>query len=268
MTPSAREEKIEMKQILDFGTLEAFITHLQTKNDIIGIVQYGSRDYTNMSPGGDYDLNIIIDGNIKTQIAGLHLHINSIPVDCGIISVNDLYQDESPSDFHSLLAKSKVLFDRNGLLSKQLIKIKKNWKLNITPIQEGELSFSRFITQHVVDKFENRLFDNEVYSRIFLGENIFTLLESYMKINELDPYNYKKALEIMKKQDNDTYILFEEYAKNHDLNKLLSITKELNNKVFSKYGGSWKNEEIIFHYRNPSDVLSDQDKQNIINLVF
>ena len=47
------------------------------------------------------------------------------------------------------------------------------------------MSFSRFITQHVVDKFENRLYENEVYTRIFLSENIFTLLETYMKINEL-----------------------------------------------------------------------------------
>ena len=257
-----------MKQLLDFDTLEAFINHLKLKEDIIGIVQYGSRDYTNMSPGGDYDLNIIIDEDVETQIAGLHLHINSIPVDCGIISVKDLYYDESPSDFHSLLARSKVLFDRNGLLSKQLIKIKEKWKLNIKPIQEGELSFSRFITQHVVDKFENRLYENEVYTRIFLSENVFTLLETYMKINELDPYNYKNALEIMKNQDNDTYILFEEYVKNHDLNRLLSITKELNSKVFSKYGGSWKKEEVIFHYKNPSDVLSDQDKRNIIELIF
>jgi hypothetical protein len=257
-----------MEQLLDFVTLETFINHLKLKEDIIGIVQYGSRDYTNMSPGGDYDLNIILDEDVETQIAGLHLHINSIPVDCGIISVKDLYYDESPSDFHSLLAGSKVLFDRNGLLSKQLIKIKEKWKLNIKPIQEGELSFSRFITQHVVDKFENRLYENEVYTRIFLSENIFTLLETYMKINKLDPYNYKNALEIMKNQDNDTYILFEEYVNNHDLNRLLSITKKLNSKVFSKYGGSWKKEEVIFHYKNPTDVLSDQDKRNIIELIF
>lgn len=257
-----------MDQLLDFDTLEAFINHLKSKKDIIGIVQYGSRDYTNMSPGGDYDLNIIIDKNIETQIAGLHLHINSIPVDCGIISVNDLFYNDSPSDFHSLLAKSKVLFDRDGLLSAQLTQIKDKWKLNIKPIQEGELSFSRFITQHVVDKFEKRLFENEVYTRIFLSENVFTLLETYIKINGLNPYNYKIALEIMERQDNDTYILFEEYVKNHDLNRLLSITKELNSKVFSKYGGSWKNDEVIFHYKNTSDVLSDQDKQNIIDLIF
>jgi hypothetical protein len=89
-----------------------------------------------------------------------------------------------------------------------------------------------------------------------------------MKINKLDPYNYKNALEIMKNQDNDTYILFEEYVNNHDLNRLLSITKKLNSKVFSKYGGSWKKEEVIFHYKNPTDVLSDQDKRNIIELIF
>jgi hypothetical protein len=257
-----------MDQVLDFETLEAFINHLKSKKNILGIVEYGRREYTNMSPGGDYDLNIIIDKNIKTQIAGVHLHINSIPVDCGIISVNDLYYDESPSDFHSLLAQSKVLFDRDGLLSAQLIKIKEKWKLNIKPIPEGELSFRRFITQHVVDKFENRLFENEVYTRIFLNENVFTLLETYMKINELDPYNYKIALEIMEKQDKDTYILFEKFVKNHDLDKLLSITKELNNKVFSKYGGAWKKNEVLFHYKNPTDVLSDQDKQNIIDLIF
>jgi len=257
-----------MKQLLDFTNLEEFISHLKSKDEIIGIVQYGNRDYKNMCPGGDYDLNLILDKQFQTPIGGLHFHINSIPVDCGIISINDLYMDSSPSDFHSILIKSLVLHDPTGEISKQLNKIKSIWKFNIIPIKEGEIEFERFIKQHVVDKFENRLFENEVYTRIFLSGNIFSLLEDYMKINKLDPYDFKTALKSMEETDNKTYKLFEDFVSTHDLHKQMFITKQLNNEVLHKIGGTWKNDEAVFHYKNFSDSINDEDKQKIIQLVF
>jgi len=257
-----------MKQEHYFKTLEDFIDHLKNKDEIIGIVQYGNRDYKNMSVGGDYDLNIIVDDKIETNIAGLHLHVNSIPVDCGIISIKDLFLDESPSDFHSILVDSRIIYDKNGSIEKQLKKIKEKWKLNIIPIKEGELAFERFIKQHVVDKFEHRLFENEVYTRIFLSGNIFSLLEAYMKINELNPYDFKNALQIMKENDNHIYKLFEEFVTNNNLENQISVTKEINNKVFNRYGGVWNKNEIVFHYKNSSDELSQIEKQKILNLIF
>jgi len=257
-----------MKQLLDFHNIEEFICHLKSKNEIIGIVQYGNRDYKNMDPGGDYDLNLILDKQFQTPIGGLHFHVNSIPVDCGIISINDLFMDSSPSDFHSILIESTVLHDPTGVITKQLNKIKQQWKLNIIPIKEGEVEFERFIKQHVIDKFENRLFENEVYTRIFLSGNIFSLLEDYMKINKLNPYDFKNALKTMKEIDSTTYELFEEFVSTHDLQKQLYITKQINNEVLYKIGGVWKNDEVVFHYKDFSDSINDEDKQKIVQLVF
>ena len=38
--------------------------------------------------------------------------------------------------------------------------------------------------------------------------------------------------------------------------------------IFKKFGGAWNRDEIVFHYKNPSDILTDQDKQKIVDLIF
>jgi len=257
-----------MQQKKDFSTIEEFIKHLKSKPEIVGIVQYGGRDYRDMSLGGDYDLNVVLDSDIKTKIAGLHFHINSIPVDCGLISLNDLRQDIPPSDFHCIMLNANILHDPTGIIQELILKIKGKWKLNISPFKESEIAFERFIKQHIVDKFEHRAYEDEVYSRIFLSGNIFFLLEDYMKINQLNPYDFKGALQIMRANDPEVYQLFTSFVKTSDLSKQIEVTKQLNHAVLAKIGGPWQKNEIVFHYKDSDDQFSDTEKQQIENLIF
>ena len=124
----------------DYDTLEAFIEQLKTKPGIVGILEYGRRRYQDMGPGGDYDLNIIIDASVQSKISGLHFHINQIPVDCGIIKIGDLYLKSSPSDYHYILLESRALYDATGDITKRLLEIREEWIWEIEPMSEGEVA--------------------------------------------------------------------------------------------------------------------------------
>lgn len=257
-----------MIQPRDFETLKTFIDHLASKSAIIGILEYGRRSYQDMSGGGDYDLNIIVDSSVESEISGLHFHINGIPVDCGIIKRDDLYLKSSPSDYHYVLLESRVLYDAKGNIGKRLLEIKEEWTWEIASMSEGEIAFERFIKQHIIDKFDKRLYENELYTRLFLSGNIFWLLEDYLKIEGLNPYDFKGGLGYMKEQHPEVYNLFEAFEKTSVLEEKLSITKRLNKEVLKKIGGPWRKNEILFHYADHSQGYSDEAKSYVVNLVF
>lgn len=257
-----------MTQAKEFTTIIDFIDHLKSKPSIIGILQYGNRDYVNMELGGDYDVNVIIDPAYESNVSGLHFYINQIPVDCGIINKEDLYEETAPSDFHCVLLDSKILYDATGEISPRIAEIKSLWKLDISRPTEGEIAFDRFIRQHILDKFEHRLYENEVYTRVFLSGNIFYLLESYMKIEGLNPYNFKGALEKMKEEEMETYQLFQAFEKTQDLQEKFTLTQRLTQAVLRKVGGPWKKGEIIFHYADDSQKCTEQEKDYVVDLIF
>ena len=257
-----------MIQSHDFPTLESFISHLKTKKEIVGILQYGSRDYRNMGPGGDYDMILIVSPEFETEIGGLHFHINQIPVDCGIISQNDLSNDEPPSDFHCLIADATVLYDPTGFLTIRLLELKPKWQISPKPMPISEIAFERFIKQHMIDKFEGREYDDPLYTQVFLSGNIFFLLEVYMKIHQLNPYDFKGALQKMKSDSPETYALFEAFNQTTDLKEKVSITKQINQAVLANIGGPWKENEILFHYLDEDANYTSSQMAEIIALIF
>lgn len=257
-----------MIQTTDFESLEDFIDHLKTKPEIIGILQYGSRNYKDMSVGGDFDLNIIVNSKVDTPIVGLHFHINKIPVDCGVIKADDLLEEIAPSDYHCVLISSKILYDPNDFLKARLPIIKKNWKLNIEHMSEGDIAFERFIRQHIVDKFLHREYHNELYTKVFLSGSIFWLLDLFIKIEQLNPYDFKGALSRMEKDYPKMYALFDAFESTQDLKEKMAIINKLNHTVLNKIGGPWKSDEILFHYADSNDTYSEEEKKSIIDLIF
>lgn len=258
----------QMIQPRDFETLSAFIDHLRAKPAILGILQYGNRDYRDMEPGGDFDFNVIVKDAFPAAINGLHFHINHIPVDCGIIEQAALYQDSPPSDYHCVLLKSEILYDPSGIIATRLAELKQIWTLAVPTLSIGEIAFERFIRQHIVDKFEHRMHEDEVYTRLFLSGNVFWLLEAYMKIEGLNPYDFKGALQYMKTNDPETYQRFEAFEMTHDLPQKMALTRELNTHTLRKIGGPWQKGEVIFHYAEGAESDSEAAKAYLLDLLF
>lgn len=257
-----------MKQPTTFPTIEAFIEHLKARPDIVGILQYGNRDYRDMSPGGDFDLNVILREGLTAPVAGIHLHAGGIPVDCGLMALADLRQERPPSDYHCVLVESVVLYDRTGDVADALEHIRGTWRMHIPPITEARTAFERFVTQHVIDKLEHRLYDDEVYSRVLLSGNIFWLLENYIMLHRLNPYGFREALAHMRDTHPQTYALFRSCVDTHDLAEQLVATKKLSEAVLRPVGGRWKEDELLFHYADMQAEYTDDMRSRAVDLLF
>ena len=172
------------KEPLDYLSIEEFITAMSKKEEIIGIMEYGNRSYTNIEKGGDYDCVLVTNEPLSLNINGAHFHIAGIPVDCMFKDLNAFVAD-TPGMFDVSVVNGKILYDETGELSKRVEVARLKWA-DQPDLTEGEISFLRFIARHCLDKVDHRLFADHLYSHYTMSISVDFYLTTYAKLHQLE----------------------------------------------------------------------------------
>lgn len=244
-----------------FDDIEGFIEHLKKNENIVGIVEYGGRTYTDMSVGGDYDLTVIFDKPISTNFTGVHFHIKGIPVDCMLLSKQDFISDTPLNEFLFVHLNCKVLYDKDNITSGLLNRIKANWSTQ-TNLSDFEVNLFRFTFKHVLDKLRHRLHDDELYTRYFIYSSIDWFLSCYARIKGWELGKPKLHLKLIGNQEP---VLFHIIAKLYSVNCLetqFELLAECASYMLESIGGLWKENEALFHLL--PDGKSDEEEQSRI----
>ena len=146
-----------------FETINDLIQHLKRNPNVYALVRYGGRRVNDDSPGGDFDLYVIID-KIETPIESIHFHLSRIPVDLNIRKLDDLLLAESVSFIDMVLPAGEILFDRNGEVTKLLPQLQNRWNPRTSTISNSQIDWERFSQKHVLDKLRFRLHEDIVFS--------------------------------------------------------------------------------------------------------
>lgn len=249
-----------------FSDIDSFIEHLKKKNDIVGIVEYGGRTHIDMSVGGDYDLTIIYNKPISHNVTGVHFHISDIPIDCMLLSVDDFSTDAPSNGFLLVHLKCIILYDKNGITQNILEKIKVKWKV-AEHLSDCERNTFRFTFQHIIDKLEHRLHENELYSKYFIFSSFDWFLECYAKIKKLEIGKPKDHLKYIKNNEPELLCIINQMYSTNDLNIQFEMLKKCANHILLPIGGLWAKNEVLFHIA-PDGVLVDEEQKTIIKSLF
>jgi len=248
-----------------FKDIRQFIESLKKNRDIVGILEYGGRCCDDMSKGGDYDLTVITRTQISKAIGGVHFHIDGIPVDCMIKSIDDFMRDDPTNRFDLVHLNCKVLFDRGGITHDLLERINRLWKKE-TELSKRDISWIRFTFKHVLDKLEHRLHEDTLYSNHFMSASLDWFLQCYAKIKKLEMGKPKSYLKYIKEYEPELYDNFARFYETVDINKRFGLLKICAEHIAESVGGLWKNGEILFHLNSGESSKSEQD--NVLNLIF
>lgn len=260
------EMEKQLEKIHSFDRIEDFIEHVKSKDDVIGIVEYGGRSFDNMYSGGDYDLSIILNKKISTNFNGVHFHIRKIPVDCMILSVEDFEESSPKNPFYLVHLDCKILFDRDNKTKKLLEKIHVNWAPNQL-LSSFEKHLFRFSFQHILDKLERRLYDDPLFTRVFIHSSFDWYLECYARINHLKVGQPKAHLEYIRANDMELYKLVNMLYSTVDIEKQFSALKRCAEKIMSPLGGLWKKNELLLHLLPEGEVVEEEENR-VVNLLF
>ena len=255
-----------LKDTNSFDDIQSFIEHLKKKKDIVGIVEYGGRAYTDMNNGGDYDLTVIFNKPISNNFTGLHFHIAGIPVDCMILSVDD-FSSEAPSNpFLLVHLNCTIIFDRDGITKNILESIKTTWKVPEN-LSDFENNMFRFISKHIIDKLQHRLHENELYSKYFIFSSFDWYLECYARINNLEIGKPKAHLSYIKNNDSELFNIINQLYSTNDLDIQFEMLKKCANHMLLDIGGLWASDEVLFHMSLDGKNI-DEEQKAFIKLLF
>jgi len=224
--------------------LENLVAKLKNNSKVISIIEYGNRSFYNSSGNGDYDIFVIVEERLYS-IESLHFYINDIPVDLNIRTIEDLKKEEPLSFIDSSIFKGRIIYDKNDVVHKLKRESKQKWKEKEDKFTEYDIAFERFSKKHVLDKVQRRLDSDPILCNLLLNTNIYWLLQSYFKFNNLIYPGEKKAISYIKENDPDIYKRLKEFYQKNDLEEKLCITEKMTDLVLKNIGGLWKQDEII-----------------------
>ena len=254
-----------IKDTNTFRDLESFLEHLKKIDDVVGIVEYGSRTYKDMSIGSDYDLTVIFEKTVSKNFTGMHFHIAGIPIDCMILSVDD-FTEQPRNEFLSVHLNCTILFDRDNITKNILDRIKTEWKIQEN-ISDFEKNMFRFTFRHIIDKLEHRLFDDILYSKYFIFSSFDWFLECYARIINLEVGKQKSHLKFIKNQNPELFKYIEKMYTSNELEEQFEMLKKCADKMLVSIEGAWTNDEILFHLE-PDGENDLEEQAKIANLIF
>ena len=255
-----------IKDTNTFCNLSHMIEHFSGLPGVIGIVEYGSRPHTDMRPGGDYDLTVIFDKPISKNFSGIHFHVAGIPVDCMLLSADDFNLPEPESEFWLVHLNCTILYDKDGAVKQLLKNINSKWKKSHN-VSESQKTWIRFGMRHIIDKLEHRLFNDELYSRIFIAQTIDYIMELYSELNGLEPGKTKVHLSHMKQNDVTLYNYIELLLNATNLTTQFKYIKLICAYLAEDLGGMWCADETLFHI-NSDGIIDFNEQQSFVKFLF
>ena len=247
-----------------FNTIDQYITHLKCNENIVGIVEYGGRSYTNMEEGGDYDLTVFHNVNGIKSIGGVHFHIAGIPVDCMLKNINEFEKQFPLNQFDYVHLNCHIIYDKNGYLEQILNRIKTKHSKS-SELTQRNINMYRFTFQHIIDKLKYRLYQDELYSQYFLTSSMDWFLECYANIVKLERGKPKLVFSYIKKHESNLYNLIKDFYNKHDLQAKYNLLIKIANYMLRDIGGVWKENELLYHLN--SDSSDEKEEQSVINLL-
>lgn len=245
----------------NFDTIESFIERIKQNENVIGIVEYGGRAYTDMSLGGDYDLTIIFDKPVSKNFQGVHFHIKDIPVDCMLLSKEDFMSEVVLNGFLLVHLNCKILFDRNNMTADILKRIQTTWS---TPkeLSDFEKMLFRFTFKHILDKLKHRLHDNELYTKYFIYSQFDWFLSCYARIKGWEIGKPKLHLKLIEKHEPDLFHIISNLYSENCLEVQFELLSQCAHYMLNSIGGMWNEDEVLFHLL--PDGKNDGDEQHRI----
>ena len=255
-----------LKDTNTFKDIHSFIEHLKNKKDIVGIVEYGGRMHKDMRDGGDYDLTVIFNKPISKVFTGVHFHIAGIPIDCMLLSVDDFISDFPANEFLLAHLNCTILYDKDGITKSLLERIKTAWK---TPVHlsDCEKNTFRFTFQHILDKLEHRLHENELYSKYFIFSSFDWFLECYARIKNLEVGKPKAHLNYIKNNEPELFYFIDQMYSTNDLDIQFKMLKKCATHILLPVGELWGRNEVLFHIASDG-IIIDEEQIAIAKLLF
>ena len=197
-----------------------------------------------MSPGGDFDLFVIVTDR-PDGLEGVHFRVGGIAVDLSVRTLEDLHSERPLTRIDIHLASGEVLLDKTGGLQELLRPLAQQWQASLPEAGPNDRAAARFFQTHPLDKVRGRIDSEPLLCSFLLATDVFWLVQSYFAARKLAYPGEKPALESIKNNDPAIYSLIERFYAATELRTKLGILEDMTERVLEPIGGAWDQAEIL-----------------------
>ncbi|NIA16375.1 MAG: hypothetical protein GWP08_20130 [Nitrospiraceae bacterium] len=225
-------------------TIKELVGRLAKCPNVTGLVRYGGRHVEDMSPGGDFDLFVIVNDRPK-GLEGMHFHVGGVPIDVSMRTLDDLHSESPLTRIDIHLASGEVLVDKTGRLQELLPPLAQRWQASLPEAGPNDQAAARFHQSHALNKVRGRIDSEPLLCHFLIATDVFWLVQSYFSVRRLAYPGEKPALEVIRTSAPAIFRLIENFYAETELRTKLAILEDMTDRILEPIGGTWKQAEVL-----------------------
>ncbi|HZY36109.1 MAG TPA: nucleotidyltransferase domain-containing protein [Mucilaginibacter sp.] len=207
-----------------------FLENLKRREDVLGVIMFGSEARGNSRPGSDVDLVAILTEGFRRTVE--YHEDQAFEIIYTTAKKALAYWESHIDDAAGLWAVAKVLYDKDGTIGKLKNEIQQVLDKGKEPIDECQLGQFRFDAEDTL-KYVGHIADADpTTANLILTNKVFTLTELFFDIRQMWIPAPKQRMEKIKEISPGFYTLLTEFYGDKPLWQRLEIAKKIPPTVF------------------------------------
>lgn len=209
---------------------QKYLSVLQTRVDVVGIILFGSWARGNNRATSDVDLLVIVEQGFKRTVEYWDAQVFEVTYTTEQ-GARDYWQ-ANPDDAVELWSVAQVLFDRNGTIARLqqfAQQIKEHGKSPLTPDVYAHFKFDAY---DQVKAIASLAASDPVTARMLLFAELFHLTELFFDIRQWWTPPPKQRLALIKDRNKALYTFISRLYNEHTLTEQINIMRSIITIVF------------------------------------
>jgi predicted nucleotidyltransferase len=207
-----------------------FLENLKHREDVLGVIMFGSQARGNNRPDSDVDLVVILTEGFRRAIE--YYEGQAFEIIYTTAKGTLAYWESHLDDAAGLWAVAKVLYDKDGIIAHLKNKIQQVLDKGKKPIDRYQLAQFRFDAEDTLKYVEHIADGDSATANLILTNKVFTLTELFFNIRQLWIPAPKQRMEQIKEISPGLYNLLSEFYSDKKLRERLEIAKKIVPLVF------------------------------------
>ena len=210
-----------------------FVDELKARNDVLGVILFGSWARGNNRPTSDVDLLVILTEGYRRTVEYRDNQAFEI-----IYTTADsafAFWEDNKDDCANLWSVAKIVFDKDGSVQNLKEKAEQIIKLGKKPIDEYQLGQFHFSSEDEIRAVETMVESNSVTANLVLSKTVLGLTELFFNIRqEWTPAPKQRIIKIREIKPELYSVLEKFYQDGNTLKNKIESAKEIVKLVFQK----------------------------------
>ena len=208
-----------------------FLESLKQRDDVLGVIMFGSWARGNNRPDSDVDLVIILTDGYRRTVE--HRNGQAFEIIYTTEKSALAYWESHKDDAAGLWSVAKVLFDKDGTIERLRNEIKEVLNAGKKQIDEYQLGQFRFDAEDQLKYVEHMLASDLTTANLILTNKVFALTELFFDIHQMWTPAPKQRLVEIEKLSPELYSLLKQfYQEQISTNEKLKIAEKIVYTVF------------------------------------